>query len=158
MLIADADSVKAAKESDRYNRLCKRARMANMSDSTVWYFADLVSLSSVNPDHAWKLAQIREELLNQGYDGDDLDARMEDFKKEITSRIGRRKKKQFRPQQQYQQQYYSPDGSYQTEGGEQYENRQWDNSGNEEYQQQSVPEEPERAQDNYSTETDSNIW
>ncbi len=156
MLISDADSVKAAKESDRYNRLCKRAKVAGMSDSTVWYFADLVSVSSVNPDHAWKLAQIREELLNQGYDGEDLDARMEDFKKDVTSRVNRRKKKQYRPQQY--QQYYPSDGPYQTEGGEQYSSRQWDNSGDGEYQQQPVPEGTETAHNDYSAEADPNIW
>jgi hypothetical protein len=120
MILSGADCTKAAKESDRYNRFCKRARTAGMSETTIWYFADLASGTSINPDHAWKLAQIREELLNQGYDGDDLDDRMEDFRKEITSKSGRRKKKNRQPQQpqQYQQepegygpqQVYSPQG------------------------------------------------
>ena len=111
MLISGADCRKAAKESDRYNRFCKRAHNANMSESTMWYFADLVCVSAVNPDHAWKLAQIREELLNQGYDGEDLDLRMEDFRKEVTK--GRRKKKQQAQVAYPQEQQYPYDQEYQ---------------------------------------------
>ena len=112
MILSGADCTKAAKESDRYNRFCKRARTAGMSETTIWYFADLASGTTINPDHAWKLAQIRDELLNQGYDGDDLDDRMEDFRKEITSKSGRRKKKNRQPQQpqQYQQYQQGPEG------------------------------------------------
>ena len=111
MLISGADCRKAAKESDRYNRFCKRARNADMSESTMWYFADLVSVSAINPDHAWKLAQIREELLNQGYDGEELDLRMEDFRKEVTK--GRRKKKQQGQMAYPQDQQYPYDQGYQ---------------------------------------------
>jgi len=110
MIIAGADARTAAKESDRYTRFCKRARAAGMSESTMWYFANMASEPSCNPDHAWKLAQIREELLNQGYEGDDLDERMEGFRKEVTSKTGRRRKKNPRNQQSYSQDY--PQNSY----------------------------------------------